>query len=331
MEIRKNELYMADLQSAVIENDVVNRVLECNRCGSTEVHNQKFYFVDNNTNKKYTVGDDEIVPLPIKCGNCGSQKGFTAPDDSGVEEAEHIYHEQLSTIKSYLIDDFDIEDMETEPYISKAEKSVYTIEPKSGFDSAGYNHYDGKHDANIQNTWYGSFVNVGNTPHMQKKIPVEELMNIRQNKIIGILRSFQPQTYGSRKVNEECKRKIGFSPECLNKGNRKLSDRHIMNALTSIYFDTKFIKVHGARLSKNWKGRQEIEKKNENIARLIIVIKTGDINAGYTEKEYTVKDNTYDPMDMNKLALEQDINWDSPIIDIEKIYAKSKQIRRWMK
>jgi len=337
----------------IVENSKPQRVLQCRDCNSIEVHNTKFFsihdkpcmggcgFGTKGKIPRYTVED--IVPLPIKCKNCGNQKGFNFPDDSGIEEAEIVNHEMyakgkasmleenlpedyihiLSDIESEIAEDTQL--AENSPRVKGiVEKQVFTIEPKDGFDSSGIIERDMFHKGNIQETAYAHLVNAGNTPHMQKKIPIGQLIAIRESQVKGVLSNWAPKTYGNASINRECKSKMGFSVECNNTGDRKLSDQKVKSLLTSIYFAQEKIKELMSLEKPTKTDIAELEKTEETILRITMVLKSGDISAGYQSPMYDIKINTYDPVDLDKLGMELDIPWNENILDMYKIAKASK-------
>lgn len=349
MNVLKTERFLAELIPAIIDNSKPSRILECRRCGSIEIHDQK-YSVETRCKHGFKTFVDDKVPLAIKCENCGSQKGFDFLEDSGVEETELIDHEMYGKGKASLLennsDDFqydeeysstedyehilaniedDVELAENNPEVKgKIVKQIHTIEPSDGFDSAGYNEYDTHHKADIQNTWYTSFVNPGNTPHMQTKVPIEELIAIINSKAMGIKRAMMKQSYGSRKVHDECLSKMGFPPEVDNRGNRKLNDRQIMKTLNDFTFTKKKINDEGEELSKTYKGRLALEELENKLSRLRSVLRTGNLNCGFQETEFKSRDNNYDKIEWEKLAMEQDVAQNVDVMDIYKMYLSSK-------
>jgi len=285
---------------------------------------------------------EDLVPKQATCKNCGKKKGFKFTDDSGVEDAERNEHEMYAKGKASLLqEDEEVEVLdeyeseiaektqipENNPEVKSAlVKQIFTIEPKDGFDSSGFIEYDNSHKGNIQETCYAHLVNAGNTPHMQKKIPIDELIDIRDNTQKAIINSWQPKTYGSALLNKECKAKMGFSLECINTGNRKLSDQAARKALTGIYFaqekikEVKEIQLERKPTKDETKDRLKAE---ETVARLIGVLKTGNASCGHQSPMYETKINDYDPVSFEKLALELDIKWTENVLDI---YALAKRV-----
>ena len=329
----------------IVEDSKPNRVLQCRDCNSIEIHNPQFFNLHGRTCEKgcgFGYTDKDLVPLPIKCKNCGNQRGFNFPDDSGVEEAEVANHEMYAKAKASMLEENTSEDYihilsdleseiaedtqlaENKPRVKGAvEKQVFTIEPKDGFDSSGFVEKDMFHKGNIHETVYIHFVNPGNTPHMQKKMPIGKLISIRDSMSKGVLNSWAPKTYGNSSVNRECKAKMGFSVESENVGNRKLSDQKIKSLLTGIYFGQEKIKELKSMEKLTRADIEELEKAEENVLRMEGVIKTGNASCGYQGAMYDTKINTYDPVDLDKLAMEVDIPWNEEPMDTYRLYQTS--------
>tara|TARA_B100001059_G_C17806129_1_gene569246 strand:+ start:51 stop:1199 length:1149 start_codon:yes stop_codon:yes gene_type:complete len=343
-------------QELIVDTSKADRVLQCRHCNSVEIHNPKFFSLHAQTCKKgcgFGFSSEDLVPLPIKCRNCGNQKGFNFPDDSGVEEAELVEHEMYAKAKASMLkaieepenDNDSIEvlsDLESEiakatqiaenkPSVKgKLEEQVYTIEPKDGFDSSGIVETDMYFDQMCHMTSHAGFVNFGNTPHMVKKIPMRELMAIRESVQSRIAQAWFPQTYGSAAINRECKLKMGFSPECLNPGDRRLSDRRVKALLSNVYFGELKVKELKLRMSEmtkvTQKDRDELEKAEEYVLQVIGVLKTGQEWASNEVKEY--KDNRYDPVDLVKLQMELDIPWNEEPMNTYKLFKTQKNKAR---
>ena len=340
----------------IVEDSKPNRVLQCRDCNSVEIHNPEFFNLHGRTCEKgcgFGYTDKDLVPLPIKCRNCGNQVGFNFPDDSGVEEAEVANHEMYAKAKASMLEENTSEDYmhilsdleseiaedtqlaENSPRVKgKVEKQVFTIEPKDGFDSSGFVEYESSHSNMIQQSCYAHLVNVGNTPHMQKKVPIDILVSIRKSTSQAMINLWEPKTYGNREINAECKAKMGFSVECDNKGNRKLSDQFVKRSLTSIYFAQDKINeiklVHLERkLTKD--EVKELDQAEDTLGRLTGVLKSGDASCGYQGAMYETKINTYDPVDLDKLAMELDIPWNEEPMDTYRLYQTSlaKKIEEW--
>jgi hypothetical protein len=325
----------------IVDTSKPNRVLQCRDCNSVEIHNPKFFSLHGESCRKdcEACTSKDLVPLPIKCKNCGNQKGFNFPDDSGVEEAEIANHEMYAKAKASMLEDNQSEDnihilsdiesdiaestqlAENNPRVKGViEKQIFTIEPKDGFDSSGFIEKDMFHKGNIHETCYSHLVNSGNTPHMQRKIPIEKLISIRNSQAKGILNAWAPKTYGNASINRECKAKMGFSVECNNMGDRKLSDQKVKSLLTSIYFTQKTVKKITEMEQPSKDDIVELYKAEENVLRMIVVLKSGDASACYQSPTYDIKINTYDPIDLDKLGMELDIPWNEKPIDTYQLY-----------
>lgn len=337
----------------IVEDSKPNRVLQCRDCNSIEVHNPKFFSLHGRPCEKgcgFRFTSEDLVPLPIKCKNCGNQKGFNFPDDSGVEEAEIANHEMYAKGKASMLEEnlpedyiHTLSDIESEiaedtqlaennPKVKGGvEKQVFTIEPKNGFDSSGIIERDMFHKGNIHETVYTYFVNAGNTPHMQKKIPIEQLIAIRESQVKGVLNNWTQKTYGNASINRECKSKMGFSVECNNTEDRKLSDQKVKSLLTSIYFEQEKIKELMSLEKPTKDDIVKLEKAEETVLRITGVLKSGNISSGHQSPMYEIKINTYDPVDLDKLGMELDIPWNEEPMDTQKIYqivqAKKKKVK----
>ena len=355
MNLTKQEMWISGFNEFIIDTSKQDRILQCRNCNSIEIHNPKFFSLHKQKCKKgcgVEFTGEDLVPLPIKCENCGSQKGFDFTEISGVEEAELINHEMYGYAKASMIDDTieELDELETEIAENTAlvennpkvkgefKQQVFTIEPKSGFETSGIVEKDLYHNATVQQTGYHGLVNVGNTPHMQKKIPIEELLAIKHNSIIAVKNALLPSTYGDRLLNAECKLKMGFSIECLNTleshkkhvdvgiktCNRKLNDRQVKSILNDIYFTQKKINEIKQQENVNRTGKENeiLVTCEEKIARLISVLKTGNKSCGYQSPMYEPKDNKYDPIDLTKLQMETDIPWNEEPMDLMKIARK---------
>ena len=327
-----------------------DRVLQCRDCNSVEIHNPKFFSLHGQTCKKgcgFGFSSEDLVPLPIKCRNCGNQKGFDFPDDSGVEAAELANHEMYAKAKASMLEshgpedhDHILSDLESEiaeatqlaennPEVKgKVVQQIFTIEPREGFESSGFIENDAFHKGNIHETCYAHIVNPGNTPHMSKKLNINDLVKIRESVSKGMINLWGIKTYGNRKTYKDCIAEIGFSPESGHRGSRKLSDQKIDRLLDNITFAQrkrmKLIEALEAESHKdlNWvqvKLYDEIDEQQEIIDRNKAIIKTGNASCGHQSPMYDVKVNTYDPVDLNKLQLELDIPWKEPVMDIHKI------------
>ncbi len=356
----------------IVDDSKPKRVLQCRDCGSIEVHDQKFFSLHGRPceggcgcgkgtiqghkvierwDSKTDNQEDLLVALPIKCKNCGNQKGFNFPDDSGVEEAELAEHEMYASAKASMLKGIDkqndnddtevLSELESEfakvtqlaentPRIKGiVEQQVFTMEPSEGFESSGFIENDMFHKGNIHETCYAHLVNPGNTPHMQKKIPIEKLLAIRKSTAQAMINIWEPKTYGDREINAECKSKMGFSIECLNEGDRKLSDQKVKRLLTSIYFAKKNIEELLAKDSKlTMNEKKLLDDSEETVGRIISVLKTGDDTIGHQSPMYESRDNTYDPVSLEKLQMELDIPWNETPMDIYQIAQSSKAKRK---
>lgn len=329
-------------QELIVDTSKADRVLQCRDCNSVEIHNPKFFSLHGQTCKKgcgFGFSSEDLVPLPIKCRNCGNQKGFDFPDDSGVEAAELANHEMYAKAKASMLEshgpedhDHILSDLESEiaeatqlaensPEVKgEVVQQVFTIEPREGFESSGLIENDAFHKGNIQETCYAHLVNPGNTPHMQKKIPIEQLLAIRKSTAQAMINIWEPKTYGNREINAECKSKMGFSIECQNEGDRKLSDQKVKRLLTSVYFARKNIEELLAKDGKlSMDEKKLLDDSEETVGRIIAVLKSGNDTIGQQSPMYDVKINTYDPVNLEKLQMELDIPWKEPVMDIHKI------------
>ena len=293
---------------------------------------------------------EDLVPKQATCKNCGKKKGFKFTDDSGVEDAERNEHEMYAKGKASLLqEDEEVEVLdeyeseiaektqipENNPEVKSAlVKQIFTIEPKDGFDSSGFIEYDNSHKGNIQETCYAHLVNAGNTPHMQKKIPISELIAIKNSTAKMLINLWQPKTYGSRKTYNDCEAEIGFTPEAGNRGNRKLTDQKINSLLDNITFASKdkmkleteleehllYLKETNGTLGWYAKNLMEkMEKLDEKIAKNKGAIYTGNASCGHQSPMYETKINDYDPVSFEKLALELDIPWTENVLDIHTL------------
>ena len=338
-------------QELIVDTSKADRVLQCRDCNSVEIHNPKFFSLHGETCKKgcgFGFSSEDLVPLPIKCRNCGNQKGFDFPDDSGVEAAELANHEMYAKAKASMLEENLSEDYihvlsDIESEIAEATQlaenspevkgevvqQVFTIEPREGFESSGFIENDAFHKGNIHETCYAHLVNPGNTPHMQKKIPIEQLLAIRKSTAQAMINIWEQKTYGDREINAECKSKMGFSIECLNEGDRKLSDQKVKRLLTSVYFARKNIEELLAKDSKlTMDEKKLLDDSEETVGRIIAVLKTGDNTIGQQSPMYDVKINTYDPVDLVKLQMELDIPWNEEPMDTYKLFKTQKNKAR---
>ena len=334
-------------QELIVDTSKADRVLQCRDCNSVEIHNPKFFSLHGQTCKKgcgFGFSSEDLVPLPIKCRNCGNQKGFDFPDDSGVEAAELANHEMYASAKASMVKEIDIQNdndntellseleseiaeatqlAENNPEVKgKVVQQVFTIEPREGFESSGFIENDAFHKGNIHETCYAPLVNPGNTPHMQKKLNINDLVKIRESVSKGMINLWEIRTYGNRKTYNDCIKEIGFSPESGHRGSRKLSDQKIDRLLDNITFAQRERMALISALQDSYnsdKIMKKIDEQQEIIDRNKAIIKTGNASCGHQSPMYDVKVNTYDPVDLNKLQLELDIPWREPVMDIHKI------------
>ena len=122
---------------------------------------------------------------------------------------------------------------------------------------------------------------------------------------------------------------MGFSIECLNEGDRKLSDQKEKRLLTSVYFARKNIEELLAKDSKlTMDEKKLLDDSEETVGRIIAVLKTGDNTIGQQSPMYDVKINTYDPVDLVKLQMELDIPWNEEPMDTYKLFKTQKNKAR---
>ncbi len=343
-------------QELIVDTSKADRVLQCRDCNSVEIHNPKFFSLHGETCKKgcgFGFSSEDLVPLPIKCRNCGNQKGFDFPDDSGVEAAELANHEMYASAKASMVKEIDIQNdndntellseleseiaeatqlAENNPEVKgKVVQQVFTIEPREGFESSGFIENDAFHKGNIHETCYAPLVNPGNTPHMQKKLNINDLVKIRESVSKGMINLWEIRTYGNRKTYNDCIAEIGFSPESGHRGSRKLSDQKIDRLLDNITFAQRerITLINALQDSYNSdKIMKKIDEKQEIIDRNKAIIKTGNASCGHQSPMYDVKVNTYDPVDLNKLQLELDIPWNEEPMDTYKLFKTQKNKAR---
>ncbi len=343
-------------QELIVDTSKADRVLQCRDCNSVEIHNPKFFSLHGQTCKKgcgFGFSSEDLVPLPIKCRNCGNQKGFDFPDDSGVEAAELANHEMYASAKASMVKEIDIQNdndntellseleseiaeatqlAENNPEVKgKVVQQVFTIEPREGFESSGFIENDAFHKGNIHETCYAPLVNPGNTPHMQKKLNINDLVKIRESVSKGMINLWEIRTYGNRKTYNDCIAEIGFSPESGHRGSRKLSDQKIDRLLDNITFAQRerITLINALQDSYNSdKIMKKIDEKQEIIDRNKAIIKTGNASCGHQSPMYDVKVNTYDPVDLNKLQLELDIPWNEEPMDTYKLFKTQKNKAR---
>ena len=340
-------------QELIVDTSKADRVLQCRDCNSVEIHNPKFFSLHGETCKKgcgFGFSSEDLVPLPIKCRNCGNQKGFDFPDDSGVEAAELANHEMYAKAKASMLEENLSEDYthilsdieseiaentqlaENSPEVKgEVVQQVFTIEPREGFESSGFIENDAFHKGNIHETCYAPLVNPGNTPHMQKKLNINDLVKIRESVSKGMINLWEIRTYGNRKTYNDCIAEIGFSPESGHRGSRKLSDQKIDRLLDNITFAQRerITLINALQDSYNSdKIMKKIDEKQEIIDRNKAIIKTGNASCGHQSPMYDVKVNTYDPVDLNKLQLELDIPWNEEPMDTYKLFKTQKNKAR---
>ena len=218
-------------------------------------------------------------------------------------------------------------------------EQVYTIDPEDGFNGdGGYEEKDYSHNRMVQQSGYAHVVNGGNTPSMQKKMEWSKLLPIRESVGKANINLWQPKTYGSRKTYTDCEAEIGFTPEAGNRGNRKLSDQKINSMLDNITFASKdkmkleedlaqhleYLKQSNGTIGVYAKKLlTEIRELDEKMARNKGAIYTGNASCGHQSPMYEIKINTYDPVDLDKLAMELDIPWDEEPTNVYEIYVSS--------
>ena len=371
MNLTKQEVQVMNdgFPSFIIDTSKAIRWGKCSRCKSIENRDQKFVSIHDKPcvggcgcGKKgniprYTVED--LVPVTSQCNNCKSLKGFDFPEDSGVEKAEQDNHEMYAKGKASMLEangpedhDHILENVENEfsdeigkqfeaswteiaentPIIKgEIEQQTFTIEPREGFESSGFKENDMYHKGNIHETCYTHLVNPGNTPHMQKKVPIETLVSIRKSTAQGMINIWEPKTYGSRLINEECKSKMGFSVESLNFGDRKISDQKAHRLMTDINFKEQEIEKLYEDLEMNKERKDKvkmitslIESKEMQISRSVSILRTGNESCGYQGPIYDIKINTYDPVKLEKLQLELDIPWKDKVMNIREMFKNVK-------
>ena len=74
------------------------------------------------------------------------------------------------------------------------------------------------------------------------------------------------------------------------------------------------------------KSKDELEKAEEYVLQVISTLKTGQDWVNNEVKEY--RDNTYDPMTLEKLGMELDIPWKEDLTDMYKIAKASNPKRK---
>ena len=119
------------------------------------------------------------------------------------------------------------------------------------------------------------------------------------------------------------------SIECENEGERKLSDQKVKRLLTSVYFARKNIEELLAKDSKlTMDEKKLLDDSEETVGRIIAVLKTGNNTIGQQSPMYDVKINTYDPVDLVKLQMELDIQWNEEPMDTYKLFKTQKNKAR---
>ena len=301
------------------------RQMVCRDCADQKVSDQTEKFV-------WDPVQELDVPIAPRCPACHSYKMEWPADKDGSRPDPINEDRLLSQKKSYLVKNS--EDYQDEGSVFGIElpyngDDTHTIEPSEGFDSSGIIATGAHLDGTIQDTWYINVVNPGNTPHMQVKIPVTQLLNIRKSQAKAMINLWENKTYGSRSTNIEVKTKMGFTLECDNHtGKRRLSDQEAKRALNNIFFGKEWLKdmvpEEGEKMSK--KLVKQIEAKEMEVERNINVLKTGVKNGGVQQPEFDQRDNLYDTVDPAKLALETDVPWaDNVTLDLYKMFKASKK------
>jgi len=307
------------------------RQMVCRDCADQKVSDQTEKFV-------WDPVQELNVPIAPRCPACHSYK-MEWPADKDGSRPDPINEDRiLSQKKSYLVKNS--EEYQDEGSVFGIElpyngDDTHTIEPSEGFDSSGIIATGAHLDGTIQDTWYINVVNPGNTPHMQPKIPVTQLLNIKKSQAKAMINLWEDKTYGSRSTNIEVKTKMGFTLECENHtGKRRLSDQEAKRALNNIFFGKEWLKdmvpEEGEKMSK--KLVKQIEAKEMEVERNIAVLKTGIKNIGVQGPDYDNKENLYDTVDPAKLALETDVPWaDIKALDLYKIYKVVKKAKAALK
>tara|TARA_B110001454_G_scaffold216444_1_gene239713 strand:+ start:400 stop:1527 length:1128 start_codon:yes stop_codon:yes gene_type:complete len=307
------------------------RLMVCRDCADEKVSDQTEIFT-------WDPVQEVNVPTAPRCPVCHSYKMDWPADKDGSRHDAINEDRLISQKKSYLIKNSEeYPDMESVMEIEAPDNGddSHTIEPSEGFDSSGIIEKEFSHKGNIHETGYAHLINVGNTPHMQPKIPIDDLVAIKMSQSKSMINLWEDKTYGSASINKEVKLKMGFTLECLNKtGQRKLSDQDAKRSLNSVFFGKEWIRKNKPQDGEwiPYKLRQQIEDKEYEVERNIMVLKTGEKYGGIIQKEYVVKDNLYDTVDLTKLALETDIPWaDNKTLDLYTLYKASKKKRAKLK
>ena len=299
------------------------RLMVCRVCNDNKVSDQTEKLV---WDKEQGV----MVPDAPRCPVCFSRSMDWPAEEDGTRHDAIAEDRLISKMKSYLIknsEDYEESDYPTMDIEAPMDTGdSMTLDPSEGFDSSGIIEREMFHKGNIHTTAYAHLVNAGNAPHMQRKLPIDDLVNIRksQSKALGNL--WEEKTYGSASLNRDMKNKMGFRIECDNPtGRRRLSDQDAFRALNNIFFGKEWLKknVPTEKGYIPFSLRKQIEDKEYEVERNIAVLKTGIKNIGIKAPEYNTRDNLYDTVDLTKLALETDVPWaDEKVLDLYKIYKK---------
>tara|TARA_B110000467_G_scaffold18482_1_gene16189 strand:- start:664 stop:1767 length:1104 start_codon:yes stop_codon:yes gene_type:complete len=301
------------------------RLMVCRDCGDEKVSDQTEKFV-------WDPVQELDVPVAPRCPACNSYKMDWPAEKDGSRPDAVNEDRVLSQKKSYLIknntDDYpDMESVSDTEIIYKDDS--HTIEPSEGFDSSGIVEKEMYHKGNIHETVYINFVNPGNTPHMQKKVPIAQLIAIKNSQAKASMHLWEDKTYGNSSTNKEVKLKMGFTLECDNHtGARRLSDQEAKRALNNIFFGKEWLKKNSPKEGEwlSYKERDELENKEMEVERNVAVLRTGLKNIGVQAPVYDSRDNLYDTVDPAKLALETDVPWaDIKALDLYKMFKDSKK------
>jgi len=301
------------------------RLMVCRDCADEKVSDQTEIFT-------WDPIQEVNVPTAPRCPVCHSYKMDWPADKDGSRHDAIDEDRLISQKKSYLLKnnhtEYPDEDSVANVEVLDSNDS-HTIEPQEGFESSGIVEKEFSHKGNIHETGYAHLINVGITPHMQPKIPIDDLVAIKISQSKSMINLWEDKTYGSASINKEVKLKMGFTLECLNKtGTRKLSDQDAKRSLNIIFFGKEWIRKNKPQDGEwiSYKFKQQIEDKEYEVERNIMVLKTGVKNGGIIQKEYEVRDNLYDTVDLTKLALETDVPWgDIKTLDLYELYKASKK------
>jgi len=160
------------------------RQMVCRDCADQKVSDQTEKFV-------WDPVQELNVPIAPRCPACHSYK-MEWPADKDGSRPDPINEDRiLSQKKSYLVKNS--EEYQDEGSVFGIElpyngDDTHTIEPSEGFDSSGIIATGAHLDGTIQDTWYINVVNPGNTPHMQPKIPVTQLLNIKKSQAKAMIK-----------------------------------------------------------------------------------------------------------------------------------------------